>query len=277
MTETSGSLRKASSARSRALGVWSPRIERGADAAVGEGLLGEVHDVDVLGEEDHLADAARQLRGVLRGERRLGAPHASDHREDVLGAVARGVLQLPLRDPAHQRGVDAGLVEARAGRPGGQRAVVAGHQTARELPLGLPDRPRGLVVELDGEVGDAAFGDVGGHVALAPAHDALLDHGPTRGVGEGGVDRCQPGLLKRRHEGAARTGLLDPAEELSSSRLVRIAGGVTVIVLVEQVAFDRPASRLIGGQSADEFDAFVRSADHFLGESSPDAMRVPVP
>ena len=59
-----------------------------------------------------------------------------------------------------------------AGRAGRERALVAGHQAAGELALGVADRAADLVVELDGEVGDPAGGDVGGDVDLAAADDA---------------------------------------------------------------------------------------------------------
>ena len=48
--------------------------------ALGEGLLGDVHHVDVLGEEDDLADAAGQLGGVVGREAGLRLPDAPHHR-----------------------------------------------------------------------------------------------------------------------------------------------------------------------------------------------------
>ena len=47
--------------------------------ALGEGLLGGVHDVDVLGEEDDLADVAGQLGGVVGGEAGLGLADPAHH------------------------------------------------------------------------------------------------------------------------------------------------------------------------------------------------------
>jgi hypothetical protein len=79
-----------------------------AQAALGEGLLGDVHDVDVLGEEDDLADVARQLPGVVGRQRRLGLADPAHHAEDVLlGALLVGVLPLPAGDLADQLVVDA--------------------------------------------------------------------------------------------------------------------------------------------------------------------------
>ena len=87
-----------------------------ADAPLGEGLLGRVHHVDVLGEEDDLAGAAGQLRGVVGGEAGLGLADAPHHGEHVLaGAVLAGVAQFPRADLTHQIEVDiAGPVDVLA-------------------------------------------------------------------------------------------------------------------------------------------------------------------
>ena len=79
-----------------------------ADAPLGEGLLRRIHDVDVLGEEHHLADVAGQLGGVVGGEAGLGLPDPAHHREHVVaGLVRAGVLALRRGDPADQVVVDA--------------------------------------------------------------------------------------------------------------------------------------------------------------------------
>ena len=76
-----------------------------ADRGVGdalplEGLLGHVHDVDVLGEEDHLAGAAGELGRVVGGQPGLGLADAPHHAEHVLAGGRRaGVLELPARRP----------------------------------------------------------------------------------------------------------------------------------------------------------------------------------
>ena len=108
------------------------------------------------------------------------------------------------------------MVDALDGRPrrAVTRGLVARDQPAGQLPLGGPDRAAGLVVELDGQVGDAAGGDVGGDVDLAPTHDAHVDHAGARGRVEAVVGRGQAGVLQGRHERAERLLVVDPAEEL---------------------------------------------------------------
>ena len=95
-----------------------------------------------------------------------------------------------------------------------ERALVPRHQPAGEVALGLPDRPAGRLVELDGEVGDAAGGDVGGHVDLAATDDAEVDHALAGGGVEPRVGGRQAGLLERVHQLGERLLLVDPAEEL---------------------------------------------------------------
>ena len=75
---TSGSFTNASMFFCRAVGRLVTADRREAHALPGEGLLGGVHHVDVLGEEDDLARAAGQLRRVVGGEaglRLADAPH----------------------------------------------------------------------------------------------------------------------------------------------------------------------------------------------------------
>ena len=55
------------------------------------------------------------------------------------------------------------------------RSGVARDEATGQLLLGRADRAAGLVVELDGEVGDPAGRDVGGDVDLAPPDDAEVD------------------------------------------------------------------------------------------------------
>src|SRR5205814_5865328 len=69
-------------------------------------------------------------------------------------------------------------------------------------------------VQLDGEVGDATGGDVGGHVDLAAAHDAEVDHTLARRGGEAPVGGRQAGVLKRVHQLVEGLAVVDPAEEL---------------------------------------------------------------
>ena len=126
--------------------------------------------------------------------------------------VVVGVLALPRGDPADELVVDA--LDGDAGGAGRERGLVARHQAAGQLPLGLADRAAGLVVELDRQVGDAAGGDVGGHVDLAATDDAEVDHAGAGGGVEARVGRGQPGLLERLHQRGRRLLLVDPAEEL---------------------------------------------------------------
>src|ERR1700761_3156781 len=76
------------------------------------------------------------------------------------------------------------------------------------------DGPAGRPVQLDREVGDPAGRDVGGHVELAPAHDAEVDHALAgRGV-EAAVGGRQAGVLERVHQLVPGLAVLDPAEVL---------------------------------------------------------------
>src|ERR1700760_685531 len=89
-----------------------------------------------------------------------------------------------------------------AGLPGGERVLVAPDHPAGEVALGGADRAAGRSVQLDGEVGDAARGDVGGHVDLAATDDALVDHALAggrveAGIGGGGA-RGRQGVPSRR-------------------------------------------------------------------------------
>src|SRR6202035_527314 len=162
----------------------------------GERLFGGVHHVDVLGEEDDLPGAAGQLRRVVRGQVGLRLADASHHGEYVLaGLRVRRVLQLRPGHPADQVVVYA--FDADVGRPVRERCLVPLYQPAGEVPLCCPDRLAGLFVQLDRKVGDAEGGDVGGHVELASAYDAEVDHALARrgiaatvGWGEAGVLKC---------------------------------------------------------------------------------------
>ena len=108
----------------------------------------------------------------------------------TLSPVEAGLLSSSSQvgDPADQLVVDA--LDRLARASGDQRGVVARHQAPGQLALGAADRAAGLVVELDGQVGDPAGRDVGGHVHLAAAHDALLDDGRAGGAVEPGVRRA---------------------------------------------------------------------------------------
>ncbi len=127
-----------------------------------------------------------------------------------------GVLLLPPGDLAHEVVVDAvvAAVSARAGATGAERVGVALHHPAGQLALGGPDRAAVRAVQLDGEVGDPARGDVRGDVDLAATHDALVDDAATGGGVEAGVGRGQSGLGERVQQVRARLGRVDPAEEL---------------------------------------------------------------
>ena len=84
---------------------------------------------------------------------------------------------------------------------------------ARSRSAARIDRPA-VLVELDGKVGDAARGDVGGHVDLAATDDAEVDHAAAGGGVEPGVGGRQAGLVEGVHQLGERLRLVDPAEEL---------------------------------------------------------------
>ena len=171
---------------------------REAHPLPGEDLFGGVHHVDVLGEEDDLACAAGQLSRVVRGQFGLRLADAPHHGEHVLaGLRARRLLQLRLGHPADEVVVDA--LGADAGGSVRERGLVPRHHPASEVLFCLPDRPAGPFVQLNGEVSDTAGGDVGGHVELAPAHDAQVDHALARRGVEASVGRRQASVLKRVH------------------------------------------------------------------------------
>ena len=88
------------------------------------------------------------------------------------------------------------------------------HHPAGEVPLCRPDRPAGLSVQLDGDVGDAAGGNVGGHVELASADDAEVDHALARRGVEATVGGRQAGVLERVRQLVEGLAVVDPAEEL---------------------------------------------------------------
>ena len=177
-TATSGSLLNASIAAWRCRrGLVAAQRHR-AQLARREGRLGLVHDVDVLGEEHDLADRARELRGVVGRERRLRLADAAHHREDVLAGLRRlRLLELRTGDGTDEL-VALVLVEVADAQVArlDERAEAADEPVA-ELALGGADRAAEFVVELDGQVGDALGGQVGGDVDLAAAHDAEVDHG----------------------------------------------------------------------------------------------------
>ena len=176
-------------------------------------LLGGVHHVEVLGEEDDLAGAARQLRGVVGGQLCLGLPDPAHHREDVVpGALVGALGDLALGHAAYQGVVDP--LGDRAGTAVLQRRLVATDQALGELALGVADRAADGALELDRQVGDPAGRDVGGHVDLAPADDAEVDDRGPRGRVERVVGGGQAGLLQRRHQVVPGLALLDPSEEL---------------------------------------------------------------
>ncbi len=100
------------------------------------------------------------------------------------------------------------------GGPVRERGLVLGHHPAGEVLLGRPDRPADPSVQFDGEVGDAAGGDVGGHVDLAAAHDAEVDHALARRGVETAVGGRQAGVLERVGQLVEGLGVVDPAEEL---------------------------------------------------------------
>src|ERR1700761_8382166 len=85
-------------------------------------------------------------------------------------------------------------------------------------PMDRPARPThpppGAGRPPGGGVGDRAGRDVGGHVELAPAHDAEVDHALAgRGV-EAAVGGRQAGVLERVHQLVPGLAVLDPAEVL---------------------------------------------------------------
>ena len=184
-----------------------------ADPALGEGLLGRVHHVDVLGEEHHLADVAGQLRRVVRGQHRLRLTDPPHHGEDVLvGARLGGVLPFPAGDLAYQVVVDA--LDDDTGRAGLERALVPLDQAAGQYPFGVADGTAESTLELDRQVRHPAGRDVRRDVDLATPDDAEVDHGRPRSRIEVRLGRSEPVLLKVLHQ--HRTGFLvaDPAEEL---------------------------------------------------------------
>src|SRR3954466_9600008 len=103
------------------------------------------------------------------------------------------------------------------------RATIRRARSRSAAPVGRPAgpaRPAGGPVQLDGEVGDPAGGDVGGHVDLAAADDAEVDHATAGGGVEAGVGGRETGLLEHVHQLAERLGVVDPAEELPGAPAV---------------------------------------------------------
>ena len=123
-----------------------------------------------------------------------------------------------------------------------ERAEAADEPVA-ELALGGADRAAELVVELDGQVGDALGGQVGGDVDLATAHDAEVDHGAA-GLGvEAVVGGREPGLLEPAEQRGRRLVAVDPAEELPDRPEV-------VDVVDERGAGEREQQRVAAGSGA---------------------------
>ena len=172
----------------------------------------------MLGEEHDLPGAAGQLRGVVGREPRLRLTDAPHHAEDVLVRGRRPARPLPGGDLPHEVVVDA--LDGPAAGSRLQRLLVARDETTGQALLRGPDGTAGLVVELHRHVGDAAGGQVGGHVHLASPHDAALDDGGAGGGGEAPVGRRETDLLERLHQLTDRAGLVDPAEELPDRREV---------------------------------------------------------
>ncbi len=110
-------------------------------------LLGAVHHVEVLGEEDDLAGTARELGGVVGGELGLRLADAANHREDVVPcARLRAIGDLPLGHPADERVVDARPWSYRCvgppAPPGSGRRGVRPGCARRRVRIDLPARPR---------------------------------------------------------------------------------------------------------------------------------------
>ncbi|HSS90121.1 MAG TPA: hypothetical protein VLL69_12450, partial [Streptosporangiaceae bacterium] len=167
----------------------------------------------MLGEEDDLAGAAGQLTRVVRGQFGLRLADAPHHGEHVLaGLRGRRLLQLRPGHPADQVVVDALRADVRGSVR--ERGLVPRHHPASEGPFCRPDRPASSFVQLNREVGDTAGGDVGGHVELAPAHDAEVDHALARRGMEASVGGRQAGVLERVCQLFEGLAIVDPAEEL---------------------------------------------------------------
>ena len=110
-------------------------------------------------------------------------------------------------DPAHQVVVDAVRRRRRTSRAASADSYRATRRRA-SVPLRRPDRAAGLVVQLDGQVGDAAGGDVGGDVDLAAPHDAQVDDAPRarrrRSPGRRASARSPRALHQRRRAASRR-------------------------------------------------------------------------
>src|SRR4051812_40393042 len=149
---------------------------RVADAASLEHVLGCVHHVDVLGEEDDLAGVARQLRGVVRGELGLRLADAAHHAEHVLAvAVVVGFTRFARAHLTDDAEVNADELRCVLARRDG--TLITLDESTYEPLLGFDHGLRGGAVELDRHVGDAPRGDVGRDLCLAATHDAHVDDG----------------------------------------------------------------------------------------------------
>ena len=157
---------------------------------------------------------------------------------DVFGRLPR---PLPRGHLTHEGVVD--VLDDDAGVPRLQHPLIALDESAGQALLGGPDGPPGLVVDLDGDVGHAAGGQVGGHVHLASSDDAAVDDGCASGGGEATVGRCQTDLLQRPHQLTDRLGLVDPAQELPDRR--------EVLDVVDQRCAGQGHEQRVGGPRAD--------------------------
>ncbi len=176
--------------------------------------LRTVHHVDVLREEDDLADRPLQLRCIVRRELRLGLADSADHREDVVSSGARSLrlLELVLGDeaddvlvdlPGRQSTVSAGLDDA----------TVPSREPLAEFRVGLADAPSELVVELHRQIGDQLVRQIGGDVLLLASHDAHRDDGVACLGVERLVGRGEPRGVELLHQLGAGLLARGPPQE----------------------------------------------------------------
>ncbi len=162
----------------------------------------------MLGEEDHLAHRAGELRRVVRRETRLCLTNLAHHSEHVFTRLSvLRLVELLLCHEAHEFASGAGGISRR------HHAAIAIRQAATELGLCLANTGTKLVVKLHGKVDHALCGKILCHVNLATSHDPHRDNRSACLGVEVLVGRCQPRCLKLGHQCGRGYISLQPSQE----------------------------------------------------------------